>query len=83
MPAVFIRAPVVASVGQPVEVLARLAVGSGADDPVALRQGHVVAAAFHPELTSDRRLHRLLLSLVEGADGVVSSPGRRGSTELG
>lgn len=66
MPAVFIRAPVVESVGATVEVLARLPVATGGADAVALRQGDVVAAAFHPELTPDRRLHRLLLSLVEG-----------------
>jgi 5'-phosphate synthase pdxT subunit len=64
MPAVFIRAPVVESAGEAVEVLARL-VGDPA--PVAVRQGNVVASAFHPELTGDRRLHRLLLELVEAS----------------
>jgi 5'-phosphate synthase pdxT subunit len=35
-------------------------------NPVAVRQGNVLATAFHPELTTDRRLHRLLLQMVSG-----------------
>ena len=58
---VFIRAPVVSEVGPGVEVLARDADGR----PIAVRQGRVMATAFHPELTPDRRLHRLLLELIE------------------
>lgn len=58
--AVFIRAPVVSDVGSGVEVLARDADGR----PVAVRQGRVIATAFHPELTADRRIHQLLLDLV-------------------
>jgi 5'-phosphate synthase pdxT subunit len=57
---VFIRAPVVSDVGPDVEVLARDADGR----PIAVRQGRVLATAFHPELTPDRRLHRLLLELI-------------------
>jgi 5'-phosphate synthase pdxT subunit len=57
---VFIRAPVVAEVGDGVEVLARDEDGR----PIAVRQGRVLATAFHPELTGDRRLHRLLLELI-------------------
>jgi len=57
---VFIRAPVVADVGEGVEVLARDEDGR----PIAVRQGRVLATAFHPELTGDRRLHRLLLDLI-------------------
>ena len=57
---VFIRAPVVSEVGPEVEVLARDPDGR----PIAVRQGRVLATAFHPELTGDRRLHRLLLELV-------------------
>jgi 5'-phosphate synthase pdxT subunit len=57
---VFIRAPVVAEAGPEVEVLARDAEGR----PVAVRQGKVLATAFHPELTDDRRLHRLLLEMI-------------------
>jgi 5'-phosphate synthase pdxT subunit len=57
---VFIRAPVVVETGPDVEVLARDAEGR----PIAVRQGSVLATAFHPELTGDRRLHRLLLEMV-------------------
>ncbi|HET7082827.1 MAG TPA: pyridoxal 5'-phosphate synthase glutaminase subunit PdxT, partial [Candidatus Limnocylindria bacterium] len=56
----FIRAPVVSEVGPEVEVLARDRDGR----PIAVRQGRVMATAFHPELTGDRRLHRLLLELI-------------------
>ena len=58
---VFIRAPVVCDVGPDVEVLARDPDGR----PIAVRQGRVLATAFHPELTPDRRLHRLLLELID------------------
>lgn len=57
---VFIRAPVVSELGPDVEVLARDPDGR----PVAVRQGRVLATAFHPELTPDRRVHRLLLELI-------------------
>jgi 5'-phosphate synthase pdxT subunit len=57
---VFIRAPVVADFGAGVEVLAR----DDAGRPIAVRQGRVLATAFHPELTPDRRVHRLLLELI-------------------
>ncbi|CAN5150003.1 pyridoxal 5'-phosphate synthase glutaminase subunit PdxT [soil metagenome] len=56
---VFIRAPRVASVGPGVEVLARLEDGS----IVAARQARLLATSFHPELTSDRRVHELFLAL--------------------
>ena len=56
---VFIRAPRVESVGPAVEVLA-----THQDDAVLVRQGRVMAAAFHPELTSDRRLHAAFVELV-------------------
>jgi 5'-phosphate synthase pdxT subunit len=59
MPAVFIRAPVVESPGPEVEVLATL----GADQPVVCRQGSALASSFHPELTADRRLHRLFAAM--------------------
>ncbi len=54
--AVYIRAPWIEKVGAGVEVLAR----SG-DHPVMVRQGNIVATSFHPELTGDTRVHRLLL----------------------
>jgi 5'-phosphate synthase pdxT subunit len=58
---IFIRAPVVVDTGPDVEVLARDADGR----IIAVRQGKVLATAFHPELTGDRRLHRFLLDLVD------------------
>jgi 5'-phosphate synthase pdxT subunit len=57
---IFIRAPLVTEVGPRAEVLARDPDGR----PVAVRQGRVLATAFHPELTGDRRVHRLLAQLV-------------------
>jgi 5'-phosphate synthase pdxT subunit len=55
--AVFIRAPLVESVGPNVEVLAE-----HDGHPVLVRQGAITAAAFHPELTDDQRLHARFLS---------------------
>ncbi|MCP2258376.1 5'-phosphate synthase pdxT subunit [Streptoalloteichus tenebrarius] len=69
--AVFIRAPWVESVGGAVEVLARVpdhpAAGAAAGRIVAVRQGHVLATAFHPELTGDGRVHRLFVETVRAA----------------
>ena len=59
---VFIRAPRIRRVGEQVEVIA-----TRAGEPVGVRQGRVAAFAFHPELTADRRFHRLLVEMVEGA----------------
>ncbi len=56
--AIFIRAPVISTVGYGVDVLARLSDGS----PVAVRQGSMLGTAFHPELTGDRRFHEYFLS---------------------
>ena len=55
--AVFIRAPWVERVGPDVQVLA-----SAAGHPVAVRQGRVMATAFHPEVTGDRRVHKLFVA---------------------
>ena len=63
--AVFIRAPWVAEHGPEVRVL-----GTIEGRTVAVRQGNVVAVAFHPELTGETRLHALLLSLIDGAQPV-------------
>jgi len=57
--AVFIRAPVVESVGEGVEVLAELD-----GRPVVVEVGHLLAAAFHPELAGESRLHRRFLEKV-------------------
>jgi pyridoxal 5'-phosphate synthase pdxT subunit len=59
MRAVFIRAPWVDDVGEGVEVLAELD-----GHPVAVRQGNVLAVAFHPELTGDGRLHEWLVDRI-------------------
>lgn len=56
--AVFIRAPYVAGTGSDVEVLAQYQ-----DKIVCVRQGNFLAAAFHPELTADLRLHHYFLDL--------------------
>src|SRR5580704_13276312 len=55
---VFIRAPIIEKLGRKVEVLAR-----SEGHPVLVRQGRVVAATFHPELTSDPTVHEYLLRL--------------------
>ena len=54
---VFIRAPRIERIGAEVEVI-----GSLGDEPVLVRQGNVLAASFHPELTSDARLHEYFVS---------------------
>jgi 5'-phosphate synthase pdxT subunit len=68
--AVFIRAPWVESAGDQVQVLARVPSGPGAGEAegriVAVRQGMVLATAFHPELTGDGRVHRLFCDMVHG-----------------
>ncbi|HEV2022263.1 MAG TPA: pyridoxal 5'-phosphate synthase glutaminase subunit PdxT [Terriglobales bacterium] len=56
---VFIRAPRIERVGAGVEVLA-----SAGDDPVLVRQGKIMAATFHPELSEDTRVHAAFLNLV-------------------
>ena len=61
-PAVFIRAPWIEKVGDGVEVLASLPDGTA----VAVRQGNLVATAFHPELTGDLRFHDYFLSIING-----------------
>jgi 5'-phosphate synthase pdxT subunit len=64
--AVFIRAPWVESVGGRAEVLGRAESGDAAGRIVAVRQGHLLATSFHPELTGDARIHRLFLDMVKG-----------------
>ncbi|MDQ0381952.1 pyridoxal 5'-phosphate synthase glutaminase subunit PdxT [Amycolatopsis thermophila] len=66
--AVFIRAPWVEKTGDGVEVLATVpATGSTGARIVAVRQGPVLATAFHPELTGDDRVHRLFVEMVRDA----------------
>lgn len=67
--AVFIRAPWVETVGGSVEVLSRISGGVADGRIVAVRQGNVLATAFHPELTNDLRVHRLFVEIVETSAG--------------
>ncbi|MBT0567974.1 pyridoxal 5'-phosphate synthase glutaminase subunit PdxT [Williamsia sp. CHRR-6] len=69
MRAVFIRAPWVERVGAGVEVLATVPDGPAAGRVVAVRQGAVLASSFHPEMTGDRRLHELFVSMVRVGSG--------------
>ena len=62
-PAMFIRAPVIGSVGEGVEVLARHN-GEGGEQVVLARQGNLLASSFHPELTRDTRIHELFLTFI-------------------
>lgn len=57
--AVFIRAPWVRTVGDQVEVMATID-----GHPVMVRQGHILASSFHPELTGDDRIHRLFVDSI-------------------
>lgn len=59
MEMVFIRAPRITSTGKDVEVLA-----TREGDPVLVRQGKIMAATFHPELSNDNRVHEEFLALV-------------------
>jgi 5'-phosphate synthase pdxT subunit len=59
---IFIRAPLISSVGEEAETLAALPDGR----VVAAQQGHLLATAFHPELTDDDRFHRYFLHLILG-----------------
>lgn len=79
---VFIRAPTIERVGEGVEILARLEDGR----IVAVREGNIMATAFHPELAGETRFHRLLAALAdahrepdEGATRSVVAPAVRSS----
>jgi 5'-phosphate synthase pdxT subunit len=65
---VFIRAPRITRTGPQVEILA-----SRDGSPVLVRQGHLLAATFHPELSSDDRVHKLFLELVTASPGASSN----------
>lgn len=60
VPAVFIRAPIIKSVGKNVEVLA-----SREGIPMLVRQENMLAGSFHPELTSDTRVHEFFINLTK------------------
>jgi pyridoxal 5'-phosphate synthase pdxT subunit len=57
--AVFIRAPWIEKVGSDVEILSEVG-----EHPVMVRQDSILATSFHPELTGDERIHRMLLDLI-------------------
>ena len=58
--AVFIRAPKISRTGPEVEVLAE-----SEGSPILVRQNHLLGASFHPELTGDRRVHRLFIEMTQ------------------
>jgi pyridoxal 5'-phosphate synthase pdxT subunit len=62
MEMVFIRSPRITRTGPEVEILA-----SRDQAPVLVRQGHILAATFHPELSADHRVHQLFLEIVKAA----------------
>ena len=64
MEMVFIRSPRITRTGPEVEILA-----SRDQSPVLIRQGHILAATFHPELSSDTRVHQLFLEIVKASAG--------------
>ena len=63
-PAIFIRAPIIQQVNGNIEILAKLNDGN----VVAVKQGNLIATAFHPELTDDLRFHQYFLNLVDKSD---------------
>jgi len=71
LPAVFIRAPRIRAVGPGVEVLATMD-----GEPVLARQGNVIAATFHPELTEDDRVARLAFENIAAADARAAAGSR-------
>jgi len=71
--AVFIRAPVIERVGDEADVLSRLDDGR----VVAVRQGNVLATAFHPELAGETRFHRLLATMAANRERAGGGAGRR------
>ena len=56
---VFIRAPIVKSVGEGVEILSKLE-----NNPVLLRQGNLLVSTFHPELTDNPNIHKLFIEKI-------------------
>lgn len=62
IPGVFIRAPKIVTTGREVEVL-----GVHQEEPVLVKEGNIMGATFHPELTDDTTIHKFFLNLVKGA----------------
>jgi 5'-phosphate synthase pdxT subunit len=63
--AVFIRAPWVEQLGPGVEALATIPSGEAVGRIVAVREGHLMATSFHPEVGADDRVHRYFVDLVK------------------
>jgi 5'-phosphate synthase pdxT subunit len=76
--AVFIRAPWVEDVGPGAQVLARVESGAAAGRIVGIRQQHLLATSFHPELTGDARVHGYFVDMVRAAND-----GRSGAKDEG
>ncbi len=72
MRAVFIRAPWVEEVGPDVEILATVSTGPKAGRIAAVRQGALMATAFHPEISSDHRVHEAFVAMVRRAGAARS-----------
>jgi 5'-phosphate synthase pdxT subunit len=66
--AVFIRAPLIVRAGPEVSIMASIPGDDGQAEPriVAAHQGRLLATSFHPELTSDARIHRYFLGMADG-----------------
>jgi|SRR3989338_1751156 len=56
---IFIRAPIISSIGKNVEIL-----GKEKNNPVLIQQGNILASTFHPELTDDKRVHEYFIKMV-------------------
>ncbi|MFM1825898.1 MAG: hypothetical protein RLZZ37_533, partial [Actinomycetota bacterium] len=68
--AVFIRAPWVERIGNEVEVLATITIDDNDEHPVMVRQENLLATAFHPELTTDSRIHEYFVQMAKSAVSV-------------
>jgi 5'-phosphate synthase pdxT subunit len=68
--AVFIRAPWVERIGDDVEVLATVKTSDDKEHPVMVRQDNLLATAFHPELTTDSRIHEYFVQMAKSAVSV-------------
>lgn len=68
--AVFIRAPWVERIGDDVEVLATVKTSENKEHPVMVRQDNLLATAFHPELTTDSRIHEYFVQMAKSAVSV-------------
>ena len=66
-PGVFIRAPFVVEMGENVEVIGAIESGEHEGRVVAVHSGNLMATSFHPELTSDVRVHEIFVDLVRKA----------------